>query len=315
MPAVPATSRPKGTTAARLAHFGSLRAQLWNAAKAWKRDNAVRLSSSLAYYALLSAAPLLLLAVSIAGWFLGEETARSHVAAFLASRLGEDAEASIQAFLDYASDPTDSVIGAIGGLLMLVVGASGGFAELQFAMNSIWGVTARSGRGLSGIVRDRCVCFAMVGGVAVLLLGLLLIGGVLALLGNQVGRLPGGVTLWRAVDFVLSIGAVTVLFALSYKVVPDVVLPLRDVLPGAALAAVMFALGELALGIYLDVWASPKPQGTAGSIVVLVIWIHYSSQILFYGAEFTKVRATARGVPIEPRRHAMRMRVVVENPT
>lgn len=289
--------------------------QLWNAGKAWRRDNAVRLSSSLAYYSLLSVAPLLVLAVSIAGWFLGEQSARRYVAAILASRLGDDAEAAIHSFLDYASDPTDSVVGAITGLLMLFVGASAAFAELQFSMNKIWEVTPKSGRGIWGMVRDRFFCFAMVGGVAVLLLGLLLVGGVLSLLGNHIGALPGGVLLWRVVDFLLSIVAVAALFALSYKLVPDVVVSLRDVLPGAILAALMFALGELALGTYLDVWATPRPQGTAGTIVVLVIWLHYSSQILFYGAEFTKVRAASKGVAIAPRRHAMHTHRVVDNPT
>jgi membrane protein len=273
------------------------------------------MSSSLAYYALVSVAPLLLLAVSIAGWFLGEPTARQQVAKILASRLGDEAEAVIEAFLDYASDPTDSLLGTSFGLLMLVVGASAAFSELQFAMNTIWDVTPRADRGFWGMVRDRLTCFAMVGGVALLLLGLFLIGGAMMLIGKYVGDLPGGLTLWIGVDFALSVLAVAVLFALSYKIVPDVVIPLREVWPGAMLAAAMFTLGEVALGIYLEVWAIPKPQGVAGSIVVLVIWLHYSSQILFFGAEFTKVRAKARGVRIQPRRQAVRRRVVLDDAT
>jgi membrane protein len=273
------------------------------------------MSSSLAYYALLSVAPLLLLTVSIAGWFLGESTARQHVAKILSTRLGEEAEVAIAAFLDYAGDPTDSLWGTIFGLFMLVVGASAAFTELQFAMNTIWEVAPRPGRGLWGMVHDRWVCYVMVGGVALLLLGLLLIGASMALIGNRIGELPGGLTLWLAVDYVLSVGSVAVLFALSYKLVPDVVIPLREVLPGAILAALMFAFGELVLGIYLEVWAAPKPQGAAGSIVVLVIWLYYSSQILFYGAEFTKVRAKARRVRIAPRPHAMRTHTVLDDPT
>ncbi len=275
----------------------------------------MRLASSLAYYALLAVAPLLVLAISIAGWFLGDEAARKTVVAMLASRIGDEAEAAIHAFIDHASDPTDSIVGTIVGLLMLIVGASAAFGELQFAMNRIWEVTPKPGRGLWGMLRDRFVCFAMVGGVAMLLLGLLLVGGAMALIGNHIGALPGGVTLWRVVDFLLSIVVVVVLFALSYKIVPDVVVPLRDVLPGALLAAAMFALGELALGSYLDVWATPKPQGAAGSIIVLVIWFYYSSQILFFGAEFTKVRAASRGIAVQARRHAQFTRAVVDNPT
>jgi membrane protein len=273
------------------------------------------MASSLAYYALLSVAPLLLLAVSIAGWFLGESMARQHVAKILSTRLGDEAELTIAAFLERAGDPTDSVWGAVFGLVTLLVGASAAFSELQFAMNLIWGVTPRSGRGFWGMVRDRFMCFAMVGSVAVLLVGLLLIGGLLALIGKYVGDLPGGLTLWMGIDYALSVTSVAVLFALSYKLVPDVVIPLREVLPGAMLAAMMFALGELVLGIYLEVLAAPKPQGAAGSIVVLVIWFYYSSQILFYGAEFTKVRAMARGVRIVPRRHAIRTHAALDDPT
>ena len=275
---------------------------------AWNKDNAMRLSSSLAYYLLVSIAPLLLLAVSIAGLLLGEEDARRHVSSMLLGRFGEDAKLAIDAFLYYTSDQTDSVIGTTLGLFALFGGASAALGELQSAMNTVWEVAPRPGRGLRGILRDRVVSFAMVGGVALLLLVLLVVGGALALIGKHVGTLPGGVALWQGVDFALSIVAVTALFALSYKLVPDVVIPLREVLPGAFLTGGLFLLGELALGIYLTIWTVPKPHGVAGSIVVLVIWLHYSSQIMFYGVEFTKVRAAARGIDIVPRRNAVRLR-------
>ncbi|MEY4579701.1 MAG: hypothetical protein RL701_4404 [Pseudomonadota bacterium] len=283
---------------------------LWDAALGWHKDNAMRMSSSLAYYTLLSLAPLLVLAVSIAGLFMGDEAARGHIAEALTKRLGDDAgdmSLVVEAIIESARDPADSVIGTLIGSVVLVVGASGAFGELQSAMNTIWEVEPKKGRGFWGLVRDRVICFTMVGSVALLLLALLLVWALMAWLGTRVGALPGGLVLWQAVDLALSIVAVTLLFALSYKTVPDVRIPFREVLPGAFLTALMFALGELALGLYLRYSAVPKPQGAAGSVIVLVVWVYYAGQILFYGAEFTKARAAARGVHVQPRQHAMRM--------
>lgn len=290
------------------------RTWLRDAAVAWYNDNAMRMSSSIAYYALLSLAPLLLLAVSIAGMFLGDEAARGHVADTLTKRLGDEAGLAIESIIGAAKDPMESGISTGVGLFMLFIGASGVFGELQSAMNTIWEVHPRPGRGLFGLVRDRFVCFAMVGSVALLLLVLLLVGALMAVIGTRLGDLPGGVTLWQAVDFGLSLVNVSVLFALTYKTVPDVKIPVREVWPAALLTTLMFAFGEFALGIYLRLSAVPKPYGVAGSFVVLVTWVYYSGQILFYGAEYTKVRAAARGVKIPPRRHAVRVRKAVSAP-
>lgn len=279
---------------------------LRDAGVAWYQDNAMRMSSSIAYYALLSLAPTLLLAVSFAGFFMGDQEARSRVADLLTTRLGDKAGAAVESIIVATDDAEESGLGTFLGFLMLFIGASGVFGELQSAMNTIWKVAPRPGRGLWAMLRARFFCFAMVGSVAVLLLALLVVGALLALLGARIGSLPGGVVVWQVVDFSLSLIAVAALFAITYKIVPDVQIPLRDVWPGALLTALMFAVGELGIGLYLSYWAVPKPTGAAGALVVLVIWVYYSGQILFYGAEFTKVRATARGVPIVPRKYAMR---------
>jgi len=192
-------------------------------------------------------------------------------------------------------------------LVIIVIGASGAFSELQSAMNTIWEVAPRPRRGLRGLVRDRCVCFAMVGSVAVLLFVLLVIGALLAVLGTRIGTLPGGIVLWQVVDFALSVIAVTVLFAVSYKTVPDVIIPFAEVWPGAVLTAFLFVLSELALGAYVKYSMVPKPHGAAGAVIVLVMWVYYSGQIFFYGAEFTKVRVATRGVRVPARRHAVRV--------
>jgi membrane protein len=283
------------------------RAWLWDAGAAWYKDNAMRMSSSLAYYTLLSLAPILLLMVSIAGLFLGGAAARTHFASLASQRFGDEAGAIIEAIVLSTSDKEESLVGTQAGLVMIVIGASGMFSELQSAMNTIWEVAPRRGRGFKGLMRDRFVCFAMVGSVAVLLVILLAVGALLAILGSRIGTLPGGIVLWRIVDFALSVVAVTVLFALSYKAVPDVIIPLSEVWPGALLTAFLFVLSELAFAAYLQYSMVPKPTGVAGSVVVLVTWVYYTGQIFFYGAEFTKVRAAARGVLIVPRRHAVRV--------
>lgn len=284
---------------------------LWDAGVCWYKDNAMRMSSSLAYYTLLSLAPIILLTVSIAGLLVGGDAARGQIAALVAQRFGEEAGAVFEAFVLSAGDYEDNLIGALISLVMIVIGASGVFSELQFAMNTIWEVAPRAGRGLRGLIRDRFVCFAMVGSVAVMLIVLLAIGALLALFSPRIGSLPGGTVLWQIIDFVLSVIAVTVLFALSYKTVPDMIIPLAMIWPAALLTAAMFVLSEVALAAYLHYSVVPKPQGAAGAVIVLVMWVYYSSQIFFYGAELIKVRVATRGVRVSPRRHAIRVRPAV----
>jgi len=289
------------------------RPRLWqllrDAGVNWHDDDAMRMSSSLAYYTLLSLAPLLLLAVSIAGLFLGDEAARGHIARSLASRFGEQAGVAIEAAIRSADEPAENILGAVTGILVLLVGASGVLGELQSAMNAIWQVEPRPGRGLRGMLRDRVVCYTMVGSVTLMLVGLLLAAALLTLLDKHVGKLPGGLRLWQTVDVVLSLVAIVLLFAVTFKTVPDVKLTFRDVWPGALLTGLMFVLGELALGYYFALSSSPNPYGAAGASIVLVTWAYYTGQILFFGVEFTKVRAAARGIEIRPRPHAIRKRV------
>jgi membrane protein len=253
----------------------------------------------------------LLLTVSLAGLVLGGEEARGHITTLVAQRFGDEAANVFEAFVLSADEAEDNIIGALISLVMIVVGASGVFSELQFAMNTIWEVAPRPGRGFKGLIRDRFICFAMVGGVAVLLIVLLAIGALLALLGTRIGSLPGGIVLWQIIDFVLSVVAVTVLFSLSYKTVPDVIIPLVMIWPAALLTAAMFVLSELALAAYLHYSVVPKPQGAAGAVIVLVMWVYYSGQIFFYGAELIKVRVATRGVRVTPRPHATRVRPAI----
>jgi len=288
---------------------------LWEVAKEtaseWSEDNATRLAAALAYYTVLSIAPLLVLAVSIAGLVFGEEAAKGQIASELSSVVGPQAGQGIQTMLTHAKAPEEGTIGTIVGIVVLIFGASGVFGELQSSINAIWEVAPKPGRGIWGMLRQRFFSFSMVLGVAFLLLVSLVLSAALAGVGRFFeSSLPGGAALWEVVNFGVSIGVITVLFALIFKVVPDVKIGWKDVWMGAAFTAVLFTLGKFLLGLYLGRASVASPYGAAGSIIVLVVWVYYAAQILFFGAEFTQVYARRRGSRIEPSSNAVPVEVV-----
>jgi membrane protein len=286
--------------------------ELWQVAKEsakdWSDDDAATLAAALAYYALLSLAPLLVISISIAGWFLGPEAARGRVAGELGAIVGAQATAGVQAVVASAQEPKRGVIGAAVGVVTLFVGASGVFGQLQTSLNTIWEVKPKPNRGLLGQLKDRFFSFTMVLGVAFLLLVSLVLSSMLSALGSLLaGSLPGGALLWQIINFAFSFGVITLLFALIFKVIPDVKVGWRDVWLGAAVTALLFAIGKQLLGLYLGKAAVGSAYGAAGSIVALVVWVYYAAQILFMGAEFTQARARQRGASIEPAANAERV--------
>ncbi len=271
----------------------------------WMEDKASRLAAALAFYTLLSLAPLVILAVSVAGLVFGEEAARGELTGQLQSMIGAEGAKTIESVLANAKAPTSGVIGTIVGLGILLFGASGVFGELQDSLNVVWEVQPKPGRGIKGFIRDRFFSFTLVLGVAFLLLVSLMLSAALSAAGNLFEeRLPGGEAVWQVINFVVSIGTVTVLFGLIFKVVPDVKIQWRDVWIGALFTAVLFTLGKFAIGLYLGRSSVASPFGAAGSVVVLVVWVYYSAQILFFGAEFTQVYARLHGSRIVPTKNA-----------
>jgi membrane protein len=281
----------------------------------WSSDNATRLAAALAYYTVLSLAPLLVLAVAVAGLFFGEEAARGQIANELSSVVGPEAGKGIETMLTHAKKPEEGALGSIIGIVVLLFGASGVFGELQSSLNTIWEVEPKPGLGVWGMLRTRFFSFSMVLGVAFLLLVSLVLSAALAGVGRMFeSSLPGGAVLWQGVNFAVSFGVVTVLFALIFKVVPDVKITWKDVWIGAAVTALLFAIGKFALGLYLGRASVASPYGAAGSLIVLVIWVYYAAQILFMGAEFTQVYARHRGSRIEPSDHAVPVEIVKKTP-
>jgi membrane protein len=268
-------------------------------------DKIPRLAASLAYYTLLSLSPLVVLAVSVAGLVFGEDAARGQITQQLQGIFGAEAGDAIQAMLAHAKQPGSGVLGTIVGVVVLLFGASGVFGELQDSLNTIWEVQPRPGRGIWGIVRDRFFSFTMVLGVAFLLLVSLVVSAALAALGNWVSSFAGAEWLWQGINFVISLGMIALLFALVFKVIPDVKIRWRDVWIGALVTAALFTLGKFLIGLYVGKAGVASPYGAAGSLVVIVVWVFYSAHILFIGAEFTQVYTRAMGASVEPARGAI----------
>ncbi|HYQ16300.1 MAG TPA: YihY/virulence factor BrkB family protein [Polyangiaceae bacterium] len=286
--------------------------ELWETIKEtasdWLDDNASRLAAALAYYSLLSLAPLLVISVAIAGLFFGADAARGKVAGELGSIVGAQAAQGIQSVVASAQSPSSGVLGTIIGVVTLFVGASGVFGELQSSLNTIWEVKPKPGGGVWGELKDRFWSFTMVLGVAFLLLVSLVLSSVLSAIGATFSEaLPGGEVVWQILNFAFSLAVVTALFALIFKYIPDAVIRWKDVWLGAAVTAALFTIGKFLLGLYLGKAAVGSSYGAAGSIIALVVWVYYAAQILFLGAEFTQVQARRRGREIRPSKGAVRL--------
>lgn len=288
-----------------------------DAGKKWSEDRAARLAAALAYYTLFSMAPLLILLTGFVGRYLGELFSIEEVVTQLAALIGEDAAAWIMSIVEGATAPSSFTIAAIISLGVMFWGASNIFSHLKETLNFMWGVRAKPGAGIGILVfiRTRLLAFAIV-----LIAGLLLASYFLAntaisiaipIINEYIPDALEVVPAWRTIQIV-QLGAafiiVTLLFALFYKILPDVKIKWRDVWVGAAATSLLFGIGTIALSIYLSLSSVGSLYGAAGSILVILMWVNYSAQIFLYGAEFTYVYATRYGSQIHPKGHAVSFR-------
>jgi membrane protein len=260
----------------------------------WYRDRAQRLGAALAFYTLFALAPGLVILIPLTGVVLGPQAAQGHIVdqiEFLIGRPGAEAiEATIVSAREHGAGVT------VVAVITLVVGLWWVFGELQDALNTIWGVMPRPGRGFLVMLRDRFWSFTLVVGIGFLLLVSLAVSAWLAALGGFFAHLlPAPPAVLEAVNFVVSFCVITFLFGMIFKLLPDVSLAWRDVWLGAALTSLLFTLGKVVIGLYLGRTTIGSAYGAAGSLVVILLWVYYSAQILFFGAEFTKVWARRRG--------------------
>lgn len=277
-------------------------AVLATAGSDWVEDKASRLGAALAFYSILSLAPLLVISIAVAAMFFDEAAARGELVTQMRGTVGTEGAKAIEAMLDNADKPKTGSMAAILGVITLLFGASGVFGQLQDAMNTIWEVKPKEGRGIWGMIQDRFLSLAMVFGTGFLLLISLVLSAGISGAGGYLGNIwPGFEAFWHFAHGIVSFLIITLLFALIFKFLPDAQVSWRDVWVGAALTAALFTIGKLLIGLYLGKSAMSSAYGAAGSFVILVVWIYYSAQILFFGAEITQVFAKRYGTKIVPK--------------
>ena len=260
-----------------------------------------RLGAALAFYTLFAIAPLFVIVLAIAGLLFGEDAARHELFSQVSGLVGSEGGQAIQALVNAAQKPQTSAWATMIAVATLFVGATGVFVELQDAINSIWGVRRVPGRGLRNFIKDRLLSFTLVVGIGFLLLVSLVLSAGLSALGKfMAGLLPAQAAIWQGVNFVVSFGVIALLFAMIFKVLPDVNIAWRDVWIGATLTALLFNLGKLLVGLYLGRSSVTSAYGAAGSLVIVLLWVYYSAQILFFGAKFTQIYSKRHGSHVQP---------------
>ncbi|HZX43090.1 MAG TPA: YihY/virulence factor BrkB family protein, partial [Myxococcaceae bacterium] len=263
----------------------------------WTEDKSSTLAAALAYYSLFSLAPLVLIAVAVAGLVFGQQAAEGQLYAQLAGLLGDVTAKALQELVaNLHQEQGGGVIATIVGLATLLFGATGVFAQLQDSMNTIWKAKPPITNGILDFLRVRLLSFSMVLGVGFLLLVSLVLSALLAAVGDYLGGfLPGGVAVTHALNAMVSLVVVTLLFAMIYKLLPDTYVAWRDVWLGALVTSLLFTVGKFAIGFYLGKASVASSYGAAGSVVILMLWVYYSALILYFGAEFTHVYSMRHG--------------------
>jgi membrane protein len=273
---------------------------LWNvvrtAGEKWFEVNAPRLGASLAYYTIMSLAPLLVISIAVAALIFGRDAVEGQVVWQISNLVGEQGGQFIQAILKSAAEPASGILASVIGLAVLLFSASGVFVELRDSLNIVWGAKAPEGGGLKGMVRYRLSAFVLVLAIGFLLMVSLLMSAAIAAAGKLVsGYLPAPEASLQMINLGVSFLAFTLLFALLYKVVPDCRIEWRDVWVGAVFTSLLFSIGKFLIGLYLGKAGIGSAYGAAGSLVVLLVWVYYSAQIFFFGAVFTHIFAQRHG--------------------
>jgi membrane protein len=299
----------RGETQTRKSYAARVLDLLKTAGKEWSRDKCPQLGAALAYYTVFSLAPLVLVLLGVFGLIYGSnEQARQKILDQLRYLMDPSGAKVFQDIANSAAEPKAGVLATAIGMVVALFGASGIFGQLQEALNTIWSVKPMPGQGIWGFIRARFLSFAMVGGVCFLLLVSLTVENLLRGLHSYLQSIvPGGHYLGLAVFYVFDLAIIVLLFAMIFRYLPDAKIAWRDVWTGAALTAILFAIGKFLLGLYLGSGAAGSAYGAASSLITLLLWIFYSAQILLFGAEFTKVYANTYGSHVKPEEHAVKV--------
>jgi membrane protein len=282
------------------------------AGKQFSQDDTWTLGAALSYYTVFSIAPVLVIVISLAGLIFGKDAVTGQVYRQVSQFIGSDGAAQLQSIVAHAYKPHESIIATIIGVVVLIFGATTVFYQLQSALNKIWEVKPEPKQGFVMYLKDRVLSFGLIIVIGFLLLVSLVINAMMVALTSWLTHfLPTySVYLLDAVNIVLSLGIITLLFAMIYRYLPDAIVRWRDVWIGAAFTAFLFMIGHFLISWYLGKSNIASTYGAAGSVVLILTWVSYSSQILFFGAEFTQVYATRYGQAIRPASYAKRIKMV-----
>jgi len=277
------------------------------AASGFSDDKVLKLSGSLAYFTIFSIGPLILIIIFLADLFWGREAVEGSIYGQIKGFIGPDAALQIQDIIKNAAISGKSTFTAVIGIATLVVGATGVFAEIQDSINTIWGLKPKPKKGLIKMVLTRLLSFSVIVSLGFLLLVSLIVNAVIeALINKLMSVFPdGAVVLGYIVNLVVTFGVTTLLFAIIFMILPDAKIKWRDVLIGAMVTTVLFMIGKFAITFYIGTSNVGSTYGAAGSLVVILLWVYYSSVILYFGAEFTKAYAANYGSHIEPNQYAV----------
>ncbi|BAZ46458.1 ribonuclease BN [Chondrocystis sp. NIES-4102] len=278
---------------------------LKEAFKEWQDDRASLLAAALAYYTVFSITPLLVIAIAIAGAVFGEEAAQGEIVEQINQLVGNEGAKAIETAIANADRPQLGSVASLISIAILLVGASGVFAQLQEALNTVWNVQAKPHGGIWEFIRKRLLSFGMVLAIGFLLLVSLIFSAILSGISKlEVQVLTGFDYFWNILNSIVSFGLITFLFALIYKYLPDVKIRWKDVLVGAIITTLLFSIGKSLIGLYLGRGSFGSTYGAAGSLIVFLAWVFYSAQILLFGAELTQVYTYKYGAKIRPNKFA-----------
>ncbi|MBK6446154.1 MAG: YihY/virulence factor BrkB family protein [Bacteroidetes bacterium] len=270
-------------------------------------DNALKLSAALSYYTIFSLPPLLIVIISISGVFFGPEAVRGELFGQINGLVGNEAAMQIQETIKNVKLSTSSTFATVIGVIILIVGASGVFAEIQDSINLIWGIQAKPKRGLVKFIKNRVVSFSMIGSVGFLLMVGLIVNSLMDLLNQRLAAYfpKDTVYLFYVLNILIVFFIIALLFTVIFKTLPDGKVALRDCIIGASFTAFLFMVGKFAIGAYLSSSSIATVYGAAGSVILILIWVYYSAIILYFGAEFTKVYALNHGNKITPNEYSV----------
>jgi membrane protein len=272
-------------------------------------DNGIKLSAALSYYTIFSLPPLLLIIISISGIFFGADAVRGEIFGQINLLVGNEAAIQIQDAIKNVTLSNSNVFATTIGIIILFIGASGVFAEIQDSINYIWGIKAKPNRGIIKYIYNRLMSFSMIGSVGFLLLVGLIVNSLIDILNKRLAIFfpQDTIILFYIINTLIVFVTITILFSIIFKTLPDGKIAFRDCIIGASFTAILFMIGKFVIGFYLGSYNIASIYGAAGSIIIILVWVYYSAIILYFGAEFTKVYAHTHGQKIIPNAYSVQI--------